>query len=358
MKKINELLKGFLICIVLAVGFAGCEETPVPESNPVIPGSHGVFILNEGSNGESNAGLSYYNIENGSFKSDILGGKLGDTGQDLLIYGGKLYISVSGSSTIVVLDVRTQETIKEIKIKNGEQARMPRYLESHGGKIYATCFDGNVIRLDTTSLVVEAIIPVGENPEGIAACNGKLYVANSGGLNFVSGPSKTVSVIDIASFKEDKKIEVGLNPYIIKADGLGDLYLSYQGNFYDIPGGFQRIDAQTGKVYDIGDHPKQNFTILDNLIYYYDVTYFPDFSTNISFGLYDVDKEVFLSQALISDGTAINTPYGIGVNPYTKEVYISDTDYKNPGIIHIFGPDGKKIKDLNAGINPTRFAFY
>jgi DNA-binding beta-propeller fold protein YncE len=358
MKKINKLLKGFLMGVVLAAGFASCEESPVLESNPAIPGSHGVFILNEGSSKMNNAAISYYNIENGDFNADILKGKLGDTAQDLLIYGGKLYVSVSESSTIVVLDVKTQETIKEIKIRNGEQARSPRYLESHGGKIYATCFDGNVIRLDTTSLVVEAVTPVGENPEGIAAYNGKLYVANSGGMNFVDGPSKTVSVVDIASFKEDKKIEVGLNPYIIKPDGLGDLYLSYQGNYNDIPGGFQRIDAQTGKVYDIGDHPKQNFTILDNLIYYYDVTYFPDFSTNISFGLYDVDREVFLSQPLISDGTAINTPYGIGVNPYTKEVYISDTDYKNPGIIHIFGPVGKKIKDLNAGINPNRFAFY
>jgi YVTN family beta-propeller protein len=200
---------------------------------------------------------------------------------------------------------------------------------------------------------VEALAKVGSYPEGIAALNGKLYVANGG-----HGSGNTVSVVDIAQFKEEKTIAVALNPYIIHADQYGDLYLSYQGNFADNPGGMQRID-KTNTVTNLNIPANKNFTILDDQLYFFGGTYNPDYSVNNTFGVFDVKTEKVVTNPIISDGTPITVAYGIGINPQTKEIYISDSDsYTDPGTIYVFGTDGKKKKSFKAGISANNFIFY
>ena len=68
-------------------------------------------------------------------------------------------------------------------------------------------------RIDTASLQVEALAQVGRNPEDLCVQDGKLYVSNSGGLDWEGiGVDRTVSVVDLAAFTETKQIEVGPNP--------------------------------------------------------------------------------------------------------------------------------------------------
>jgi DNA-binding beta-propeller fold protein YncE len=355
MKKI-DLLKSLFCCLILAAGFTACEEEDPAVPDKHVPGAHGVFILNEGNYGGNNAGLSYYNFETENLTSDILDGKLGDTGQDIIAYGSKLYISVNQSGYIRVVDIHSQASLASIELKEDGKTLEPRYLTSYGGKIYVTSSNlekGNVIRIDTTTLKVEALTKVGDWPEGIAAVNGKLYVANGG-----HGAGNTVSIVDIAQFKEEKTIEVGVNPYIIHADQYGDLYLSYQGNFYDDLGGLQRID-KTNTVTNLNIPANKNFTIVDDLLYFFGGTYNPDYSVNNTFGVFNVKTETLTSNPIISDGTPITVAYGIGVNPQTNEVYISDSDsYTDPGTIYVFGIDGKKKDSFKAGISANNFIFY
>jgi DNA-binding beta-propeller fold protein YncE len=363
MKKIVEVWKVFMYCLMAITCFIGCEEVPDPASQPVIPGTHGVFILCEGNYNKNEASLSYYNFETGEFQADILEEPLGSLGQDILIYGSKVYISVSTSSNITVLDVKTRRLLKKIDLfdENGVP-REPRYLTSYNGKVYATCYhgtNGQVVRLDTASLIVNNdfdIVAVGEYPEGIAAYDGKLYVANSGGRS-ANGPHKTVSVIEIASFEEKEKITVGLNPNIVKADDSAGVYLTYWGNFMDIPGGFQKIDTKDNSVHNIAEAPKQNFVIENGFVYYYDVVYTLDSKTNITYGKYDLNKKTTLP--LFTDASPIkNTPYGIGINPTTKDIYIADCG-ENPGSVYIFDANGKIKTTLpEVGLYPGKFAFY
>jgi YVTN family beta-propeller protein len=363
MKK-NDLLKSLFCCLILAVSFTACEEddlfpTPpeIEDTIPAISEKHGIFILNEGSMGGNNAGLSFYDSETKEVMRDILNGKLGDTGQDIIAYGGKLYIAVNKSGYIKVINLHSQpSTVQSIQLKENGKTIEPRYLASYGGKVYVTTSDpdkGNVVRIDTTTLTVEAMTKVGSWPEGIAALNGKLYVANGG-----HGAGNTVSVVDIAQFKEEKTIEVGVNPYIIRADQYGDLYLSYQGNFYDNLGGLLRID-ETNTVTNLNIPANKNFTIVDDLLYFFGGTYNADYSVNNTFGVFNVKTEKLTSDPIIADGTPITVAYGIGVNPKTKEVYISDSDsYTDPGTIYVFGTDGKKKQSFKAGISANSFVFY
>jgi len=353
----------FLCYLLIAVCFTACEKDPIPKPEP-IESLSGVFILNQGGWGQNNAGISYYDFETEEFRFDIattaqypLG--LGELGHDMISYGSKLYVSVSGSSRISVFDLKSHSRLNDIDLKDGEQLREPRYFASYNGKVYVTTLDGNVVRIDTTVLIQDGITKVGLNPEGIAAVNGKLYVANSGGFNWPDY-NNTLSIIDIATFKEEKTIEVGLNPNVVRSDSYGNIYLSYVGN-YDfgspdyIPNGFQRIDTKTNIVTNIPISANQDFVITGDSLYFYGIDFDSGFST---LGIYNVKTEELVNNSIITDGTKIGTPYGIGVNVKTKDIYISDTDYSNPGIVYVFGEDGKKKHTLNVGVNPCKFVFY
>ncbi|MDR2682374.1 MAG: YncE family protein [Dysgonamonadaceae bacterium] len=355
MKKSLDLLKGFLYFLVITLGFTACEgEDPVPVEKPV-PGAHGVFILNEGSWGGNNAGLSYHAFETNYTFSDILNGKLGDTGQDIIAYGSKLYIAVSKSKYIKVIDLYSQASLDSIPLQENGKALAPRYLTSYNGNVYVTTSDpvkGNVLRIDTTSFQSEIIAKVGAYPEGIAALNGKLYVANSG-----YGTGNTVSVIDLNNTAEEKSIIVGHNPYIVRADQDNNrIYLTYQGDYGDDKGGIQEINPQNGAVTKLPIFANRNFTIVDGRLYYFGITYNADHSANCTFGVYNLKTKE--NKSIISDETEISIAYGIGVNPLTKDVYISDTDYTNTGFFYVFGTDGNKKGRINAGISPNNFVFY
>ncbi|MDR2805352.1 MAG: hypothetical protein LBB85_06880 [Dysgonamonadaceae bacterium] len=366
MKSGIKLLKMACFCFVLA-GIVACESTPLPD--PETPQAlHGIFILNQGENMQNNASLSFYDPESKTvsqvtFPDPNRPGEtepLGDLGQDMIRYGNKLYIVVSNSSYIRVLNPETKQTLGKIVLEDSEnKPRNPRYLAAYDGKVYVTCStDGTVARIDTTSLAIEKSLKVGANPEGIAACsyNGKLYVANSG-----YGSDKTVSVINPATFEEETKIEVGLNPNFVKAGKENYLYLNYQGNFNDIPGGFQRIDLTNNTVTTLGSYPKADFVWEDGYVYYYDVTYDPtDWSVKLTYGKFDERGESYPNPSpLITDNTPLVAPYGIAIAPVTKEIYLMDAgDYANPGNVYIFDPQGRKTGTLTVGISPCKVVFY
>jgi len=350
--------KIFIYCMFIAVVFTACEkDNPVPNPETVESVS-GVFILNQGGWGLNNSGISYYDFETGNLRFDIANQSLGDLGQDMIAYGSKLYVSVSESGRVSIFDLKSRTRIKDIDLKDGGQSRQPRSLASYEGKVYVATLDGNVIRIDTTSLSQDGITSVGPNPEGIAAANRKLYVANSGGFLPNYTYNNTLSIVDIAGFREEKTLTVGLNPCYVHADSYGNVYLTYKGNYADIPGGFQQIDTKTNAVSNVSVPANQDFAIIGDSLYFYGVTYNPDFSTNNSFGIYNIKTGQLVTDRFITDGTKITTPYGIGVNPKTKDVYISDTDYSNPCAVYVFGGDGKKKNTLNVGVNACKFVFY
>jgi len=357
MRKIIYLLNVVFYGSFFLFAFTACENNdPTPENKPVASTS-GVFILNQGSYPGNNASLSYYDFTTGTTSLDITNGKLGDTGQDMIIYGSKLYVSVYASSVIAVIDLQSLGILKNIEVSDGPQPRKPRSLTSYEGKIYASTYDGNVIRIDTTALIVEAVTKVGSNPEGIAAVNGKLYVANSNGLEYPN-VDNTLSIVDIATFTETKRITVGLNPNCVMADSSGDIYLSYKGNYIDISCGMQKIDTKTDAVTDLtGVSSGQNFTIVDDILYYFDVTYNLDGTANSTFGRYNVKTGQKVSGAIISDRTKINAAGAIGVDPDSKDIYISDTNYSTPDKVYIFGSDGVLKKTIEVGILACKFVF-
>lgn len=81
----------------------------------------------------------------------------------------------------------------------------------------------------------------------MAIIENNLYVANSGGYRFPDY-DRTVSVVDLNTFKETSKIDVGINLHHIKKDNYGDLYVSSRGDYYNTPSNLFILDSKTGKI--------------------------------------------------------------------------------------------------------------
>lgn len=358
--KTKKIIKSILFTVACVSTFSSCDQKEVTLTNPEI--STGVYVLNQGAFGINNAGMSYYDLTTSTATSDVFTVKnnrgLGDTGQDMIKYGSKIYIAVSKSSLIEILDAKTGISMKTIPMLNAlSQPSSPRSLASYNGKVYISLYDGHVARLDTSTLTIEKTIQVGSNPEGITIANNKIYVANSGGMSAV--PDSTISVIDLATFTELRKIKVVIDPVVLKSDAYGDLYVISMGNYSTIPYSFQRVEAATTeKVTAIADVKAYNLTIDGDNAYIYNYEYDANYNVvNKTYSIYDVKNEKVLKANFIASTDVAKTPYSIDVNPLTKDIFIGETDFKNTGKMYCFAPDGTFKYSFPTGVNPVKTVF-
>lgn len=159
------------------------------------------------------------------------GRTLGNTANDGIVYGNKIYLAVDQSNTIEVIDKTTKKSIKQIKttdlLGNAEGVE-PRHIIADGGKVYFTTYGGYVAAVDTTDFALQKKWQVGSHPEGLVIGKGNLYVANS---NYGAGGGN-ISCINLANDNvETKNIEGVNNPTsIYYAAGL--LYV-LDNQYYD-----------------------------------------------------------------------------------------------------------------------------
>lgn len=179
--------------------------------------STGAYVVNSG-NMYSNIESSLTAIDYASstatqnvFKT-ANGRSLGNTANDGIVYGNKIYLAVDQSNTIEVIDKKTKQSIKQIKttdlLGNAEGAE-PRHISADGGKVYFTTYGGYVAAVDTTSFALQKKWKVGSYPEGLVIAHGNIYVANS---NYGKGGGN-ISCINLSNDKvETKNIEGVNNP--------------------------------------------------------------------------------------------------------------------------------------------------
>lgn len=348
-----------------------CDPEPVliEQSQVIADSSHtGVYVLSEGLFNQNNSTLSWIDFTTGRADSwasatsksfdvfeKVNGRRIGDTANDMLLYGSRLYIAVNVSSTIEILDAATCTSLRQIKLERNGVSSEPRYMTSHDGYVYVCCFDGTVQRIDTLSMEIDASVSVGRNPDGICSSGGKLYVSNSGGLD-TQNPDNTVSVIDIVTFKEIKRITVRSNPGSLFADGNG-VYVVSRGIFdygtmnYDSR--LHRIDTETYQVTATYDIPILDMDIVDGKAWFY------GYGAGGTIQILDLATGQILDSDFITDGTRVECPYSIKVEPTTRKVYVCDAlDYVTPGALLCFSPDGRLLYRVQGiGINPNTVAF-
>ena len=140
------------------------------------------------------------------------GRSLGNTANDGIVYGNKIYLAVDQSNTIEVINKKTKQSIKQIKttdLLGKAEGAEPRHIIADGGKVYFTTYGGYVAAVDTTDFALQKKWKVGNYPEGLVFGNGNLYVANS---NYAAGGGN-ISCINLSNDNvETKNIEGVNNP--------------------------------------------------------------------------------------------------------------------------------------------------
>ena len=257
------------------------------------------------------------------------------------------------------LPIYTGLSVKQIPLlQDNGSSRQPRNIAFHQDKAYVCCFDGTIARIDTTSLTVDAMQQAGRNPDGICVQNNKLYVSNSGGLDVENiGPDNTVSVFNLTNFQKIKDITVSSNPGKILPGYDNSVLLISRGNRieegnYDL----SEIDTRTDEVSYIFEEKALNFAVNDELIYLYDYQYNTKQTT---YKVLNQRTRQIVNNQFIADGTRINTPYGLFVNPYNGNIYITDAyTYNVKGDVLCFNPQGQlQYRINNIGMNPNTLVF-
>jgi DNA-binding beta-propeller fold protein YncE len=372
----------WLSAILLLACLPACRKVPPatpPVIIPVTPADStatrvlGFYLLNEGNMGSNKSTLDYFDCLKGEYHRNIYADanphvpfELGDVGNDIQIYGNRLYAVINGSKKVEVMDRNSAKRIGQIDIPNC------RYIAFDGGYAYITSYAGPVqidpdyqqigyvAKVDTATLQTVARCNVGFQPDDLEIANGKIYVANSGGY-MVPNYENTVSVIDIATFTEIKQIKVDINLHLLQKDKYGNLWVSSRGDYTGAQSKLFWIDMQKDTCAGTLDIPVSDFWLDGDSLYIISCEWsYITMENTVTYGIVNVKTKQIVSQNFITDGTEqdIEIPYGIAVNPDTKDIYVTDAhNYVLPGTLYCYDKNGKQKWSSPTGDIPAHFVF-
>ena len=376
----------YIACLILAV-VSSCREDfyIIPSQNqdtgvaPTRGNILGMYVLNEGNMGSNKASIDFLDLDENkptvhylrniySERNPNVVKELGDVGNDIKIYGSKLWIVVNVSNKVEVATADSCKRITQINIPNC------RYLAFKDGFAYVSSYvgpvkfdkdapSGMVYKVDTVDFKKKDSVVVGYQPEELCIVDNKLYVANSGGYR-APNYDQTLSEIDLTTFKEIRKIKVGLNLHHCQVDHYGQIWVTSRGNYNDVPSRIYWLYKGHNQLYEVIDSidtPVSGLSIVGDSLYYYGSAWNNATATNnISYGLINVRTHKIIETSLFSAPQlkAITMPYGIIVNPVERDFYLMDAkNYVSSGSLLHFKPDGTYDWTVQTGDIPGHATF-
>ena len=366
----------YLACLILAVA-SSCREDfyIIPSQNqdtgvaPTRGDIVGMYVLNEGNMGSNKASIDFLDLDENkptvhyhrniySERNPNVVKELGDVGNDIKIYGSKLWIVVNVSNKVEVATADSCKRITQINIPNC------RYLAFKDGFAYVSSYVGPVkldqdvplgmvYKVDTVDFKKKDSVVVGYQPEGL--CSGGYRMPNY---------DNTLSEIDLTTFKEIRKIKVGLNLHHCQVDHYGQIWVSSRGNYNDVPSRIYWLYKGHNQVYEVIDSidtPVSGLSIVGDSLYYYGSAWNNATKQNtISYGLINVRTHQTIDTNLFSspEVKSITMPYGIMVNPIERDFYLMDAkNYVSSGSLLHFKSDGTHDFTVQTGDIPGHATF-
>ena len=377
---------------LMAIGFISCrgDEIIFPAEYEILPMESrelssfaanepiGMYLLNEGNMGSNKATIDYLDFSKGIYIRNIYGERnpnvikeLGDVGNDIQVYGNRLYAVINCSHKVEVMDLYTCRRIGQIDIPNC------RYIRFHGDKAYISSYVGPVsidpnvqlgaiFEVDTATLRVTRKVTVGYQPEEFEIIGNHLYVANSGGYCAPYYDS-TLSVVDLTDFRQVQKIPVCVNPHRVRKDQYNRLWITSRGDHKDVQPQLVCLQPLHPTPYTLHHISPSEMVIIGDSMYYYGAHWSDEAMSNqITYGVFNIQNSLpfregaGVGSSLITDGTEknIKIPYGIQVNPYNGDIYITDAkNYVSSGQLHCYSHEGKRKWSVRTGDIPAHMCF-
>ena len=372
MTSIQKLILPLMMATLALGGCRSDDEEVVSSTYQDIPVSESLdfFLLNEGNMGSNKASLDFCSPSNGYYRKNFYAEEnptvvqeLGDVGNDIKIYGNRVYAVINCSNLVEVFDKYTFKHIGSFSIPNCRYIDFDKqyaYVSSYAGPVAIdpNARLGYVAKVDTASLSVLDTCVVGYQPDELAIVDRLIYVANSGGYR-VPNYDNTVSIIDVETFTVVNTIEVGINLHHCRYDGNGYLWVNSRGDYYDTPANLYRINCSTLEI-DTLDIEVSDYDICEETLYYYGAIWSYITSSNtVGYGTVNIHTLAH-TETLITDGTdeSIQVPYGIKVDPVTLDFYVTDAkNYVIPGSLYCFDKSGTMQWKVTTGDIPAHITF-
>ena len=219
---------------LLALTSCGSSDNPSPDS-----GVSDVFVVNEGVFQKSDAKIAGFNSNTGKVVTADLfqstnNQPLGDVAQSMTVVEDRGYIVVNNSNKVEVV---TMPNLKQVgpaistftnAAGQPDMLLLPRYFVASNGKGYVSQIvdyaapSGRVSVIDLATNKVTKTIQVGSQPQRMLVVDNKLYVVNSGG--------NTVSVINTQTDVVESTITVDNAPNSLVQDANGKIRVLCGGN--------------------------------------------------------------------------------------------------------------------------------
>lgn len=337
----------------------------------------GMYVLNEGNMGSNKCTLDFLDLsgETAHYLRNIYAERnpnevkeLGDVGNDAQIYGSKLWLVINCSNKVEVLGAKDAVKQGKIDVPNCRSVAFHQgyaYVSSYVGPVNVSQDAplGQVYKIDTLTLQTVAKVTVGYQPEELAVIGDKLYVANSGGY-MVPDYDHTVSVIDLNTFTEERKIDVAPNLHRCRADRYGQLWVSSRGDYYGEPSHLCWLQKDaSGQLQRMGriDVVVSDMCIVGDSLYYMGMQFnYETMKNERMLGIINVATHEVVNRQLTTakEADAIIQPYGIIVNPNERDFYLMDAkNYVSSGELLHFKKDGTFDYKVRTGDIPAHAVF-
>lgn len=359
----GQIFNLFLFMVFMGYGCMDDESLWQSGNNDKPANSEGVFILNEGNMGSSNASLFYYDpltmeiFEDVFFESN--NSYLGDVAQSMAVKDSLGYIVLNNSGRIYVINIHTFELQGKIT-----GFISPRYIHFvNDNKAYVSdLYSKSIAVVDLHALEITGYINI-HNSASVFNQHSSEKMVQLGDYVFTNSWNydNKILVIDTKTDQWIDSIEVFIQPKSMVTDKYEKLWVLTDGGFEGNPYGHERpalmrIDAQTHTI---------------EKVFRFDLDHFPRDMTINSTGdtLYFVNNHVYRHAVLAETAPEVFIPspyenanyggfYSIGVDPVSSEVYVADAiDHSQPGIVYRYSAHGAPIDTMRVGIIPGSFYF-
>lgn len=338
-----------LICVLLI--FTACEKPPTHEEVELPPAQEGgIFMLNEGTYNGGNASLTFYDFKENTITDDVFyvanNRHLGDVLQSMTMHNGLVYLVVNNSKKIEIIDATSFKSQGTITGFNS-----PRYmLFVNDAKAYVSdLYDNAIAVVDVANKSISTKINCPGATEQMLMQNGKVYVCNTK-KNYVYIINSVTDILE-----DSIALSYGSNSLVLDRNNKiwvlcsGDKDNNINAGLHRINPLSNEVELSINNIAPTGIFGATRLTINGgkNVLYW--------LNTNVC--SINITDTLLPAQPFIS---AFNNKfYGLGANPVTGELYVSDAvDFVQKAIVTKYSSSGEYKGAFRTSPVTNSFYFY
>ncbi len=356
------MLNRFVLFLLITMSMGACVKDKPSGSHPTNPPANrkgGIYIVNEGSLGNNNSSLSYFDPATQQAYEDVFKAannrSLGDVFQSMTLIDGNFWLAINNSDKIEVIDTG------DLKSRHIIALQKPRYiLQVSADKAYVTSLFNPIIHIVNTKTfqVTGSITTDYANTEDLVMLNGKVYVSQwDTAANFVYEINPGTDQIE-RRITFNGRASSGL-----AVDKNHKLWVMAGNVTKGKTATLSRIDPVSGTVeqsFTFGpkeDPIRLRFNATGDSVYWIGVDYY---GTNAYNGIYrmPVTATQLPAQPFI---TAQQFQYfwGLDIDPVTNDIYITDPKgFIQKGTVLKYNAAGQLLGNFATGTGPSACYFF